>query len=102
MENTNKEQLANGATTYNLKKPIIIGRDAESKELKYIEEIKFREPTAGDLRGLSLVKVFESDMDSWNILLSRICEPKINPELLKNLGLKDMCELIGKVLNFLQ
>lgn len=102
MKNTNKEQLANEATTYKLKTHIVIGRDAETQDLKYLEEIKFREPTAGDLRGLSLMKVFESDMDSWTILLSRICEPKINPELLKNLGLKDICELIGKVLNFLQ
>jgi hypothetical protein len=84
---------------YTLIEPLVIGR--EGGEFKHLDKIEFREPTAGDLRGLTLTKVFESDIDSWLILLSRITTPKISTQFLERMNAADMSMLINKAVSFL-
>ncbi len=85
---------------YSFINPIVAGVNSDGS-MKYLSEVSFREPTAGDLRGLSLVKIFESDVDSWLILLSRITTPMIHKEFLDKMSLSDTPNIIAKVLGLL-
>ncbi len=86
--------------TYKFANPLIIGLNDDGN-FKYLNSVSFREPTAGDLRGLSLMKIFESDVDSWLILLSRITLPRINMEFLNKMSLTDTPNIIAKILGLL-
>lgn len=103
--NTNEEvqpvaEIIEKPNSYIFIAPLVIGAESTG-EFKYLNEVSFREPTSGDLRGLTLVKIFESDVDSWLILLNRITTPNIPLEFLKRMNLTDMSNFIAKVLDFL-
>lgn len=78
-------------------KAMIVGTK-EDGSVNEITKVTLREPTAGDLRGLSLTKLF-SDMrvDDWSILLSRITSPSINEGFINLMSIKDYSKLTEAV-----
>ncbi|MFL1781177.1 Phage tail protein E [Candidatus Hepatincolaceae symbiont of Richtersius coronifer] len=77
-----------------LKSPVMMGvkEDGTVNELK---TFKLREPTAGDLRGISLKNlVAENKGDEWITLLSRITIPQIPVSSLNIIPFRDFASLM--------
>ncbi len=69
-----------------LKKELAIGKNEDGSS-KVISELALREPTAGDLRGLSFKKLGELDVDTLTALISRTSRPSLSPALVSSMGL---------------
>lgn len=84
-----------------LKNPVIIGQ-TENGNTKETTKISLREPTAGDLRGLSLKSlVVDTKGDDWIVLLSRISVPSIPIASINLISMKDFSNLIAGALEML-
>ena len=84
-----------------LRNPAILGQ-TEGWANNETKRITLREPTAGDLRGLSLKSlVVDSKSDDWVVLLSRISSPAIPIASINLMSMKDFSKLIAGALEML-
>ena len=84
-----------------LQKPVILGVDQIGNTTE-TTKVTLREPTAGDLRGLSLRSlVVDSKSDDWIVLLSRISTPALPIAAINLIGMKDFSRLIAASLEML-
>ena len=84
-----------------LKNPVVLGQ-SESGLANETYNITLREPTAGDLRGLSLKSlIVDSKSDDWVILLSRISAPLLPIASINMMSMKDFSALIAGALEML-
>ncbi len=82
--------------TVPLKKPILLNGDN-------ITQIKLRSPTASDLRGLALGGILRQEIDSFRILLPRICvDAQLTSEDLDRLSPFDLMEVVATAWLFFQ
>lgn len=77
-----------------LSEPIVRG---ETK----IEAVQLREPSSGELRGISMVDLIQLKADTVHELLPRITEPVLTDDEVKGLKLSDFFALSSEVANFL-
>lgn len=77
-----------------LEEPIIRG---EQK----IEQLIFRRPKAGEMRGLSMGKLGQMDVDELRKLAPRISQPPITQHEFDNLDPADLMECCDRILDFL-
>lgn len=66
-----------------------------------IETVQLRRPNSGELRGLSLVRLGQMDVDEIRKLLPRITIPTLLAEEVDRLDPADLMELAGEVGDFL-
>ncbi|MDR2008098.1 MAG: phage tail assembly protein [Alphaproteobacteria bacterium] len=84
-----------------LKTPIILGTK-EDGSISETSKVILREPTAGDLRGLSLKSlVVDSNSSDWIILLTRISQPNLSSAAINIMPMRDFSKLIAGVLEML-
>ena len=84
-----------------LKNAVVLGTKEDGTILE-VNTIILREPTAGDLRGLSLKSlVVDSKSDDWVVLLSRISQPALPVASINMMGMKDFSKLIAGALEIL-
>ena len=84
-----------------LKNPATLGTKEDGTTLE-TTKIILREPTAGDLRGLSLKSlVVDSKSDDWIVLLSRISQPALPVASINIMGMKDFSRMIAGALEIL-
>lgn len=67
-----------------------------------IDALQLRKPTAGELRGLSLVAVLQMDVDALATLLPRISAPVIHKPEVMAMDPADLLECGIQVSGFLQ
>ncbi len=80
-----------------LNKKLTVGKN-EDGSYKEIEELSFRDITAGDIRGLSIKELLvDLKSDAWLVLLPRICEQNINASAFATLNVLDFTNIIAKV-----
>lgn len=84
-------------TRVQLPKPI--ARD--SAEMQAIPVLYLREPTAGDLRGVKLQALAESDVQALLAVLPRIARPAISKSEAERMGLANLISLQAAVASFL-
>lgn len=84
----------NPNTTVTLDEPI-------KREGGDITSVEVRRPNSGELRGLSLSDLLNTDVDSLIKLLPRITQPTLIEAELKKLNPADLVQLGGAVVNFL-
>ena len=65
-----------------------------------IETLSLRKPRAGDLRGLSLNEVLQSDVSSLIRLVPRISDPSLTELEVENLEADDLAEVGGTIFGF--
>lgn len=65
-------------------------------------DIELREPTAGDLRGVAMVDVYQMDVSAYDTLLPRITKPTLTKEQIGQMSMSDISELMGEVIGFLE
>ncbi len=66
-----------------------------------ITEITLRKPSAGELRGLSLVNLLQMEVTALTTVLPRITTPAITSEDINRLDLADLMQLGSEVASFL-
>ncbi|MDZ4263904.1 MAG: phage tail assembly protein [Pseudomonadota bacterium] len=66
-----------------------------------IASIQVRRPNSGELRGLSLAELLNSNVDPLIKLLPRITLPTLTEAEVKKLAPADLVQLSGAVINFL-
>lgn len=66
-----------------------------------ITSIDLRRPTSGELRGLSLAELLNTQVDPLIKLLPRITQPTLTEAELKKMAPADLVQLGGAVVNFL-
>lgn len=81
-------------TTLVLETPLKRGDDE-------IAELKFRRPTSGDLRGISIAKLGQLDYDEIRRLLPRIAVTPIIAEEVDKIDTADMIEIGNLLTDFL-
>jgi len=70
------------------------------REAGPIAAITLRKPRAGELRGLKLGELINSDVGAVITLLPRISDPFITPEEAANLDAEDIAEIAGAIVGF--
>lgn len=65
-----------------------------------IKTISFRKPVTGDLRGLSVTQLLNTDVDQISAFLPRITTPSIMPAEIEKLPVSDFLSLAMKALGF--
>lgn len=65
-----------------------------------VTAITLRKPKAGELRGLSVSNLVNSDVGSILTILPRICDPHITDQEAANLSAEDLAEIGGTVVGF--
>lgn len=66
-----------------------------------VAEIALRKPSAGELRGLSLMDILRMETDTMFKLLPRITQPPLSPaQLASEIEAEDFTELVTKTLLF--
>lgn len=65
-------------------------------------EIEVREPTAGELRGIAMVDVYQMHVSAFDTLLPRITKPALTKEQIGQMSMHDISELMGAVIGFLE
>lgn len=81
-------------TTVTLSKPVKIdGKD--------VTKITVREPSAGEMRGLSLTPVLQGSTTAMIKLLPRITAPPLSEAQVTALPMRDLSQLYGKVVGFI-
>lgn len=87
--------------TINLEKSLIVGTKDDGS-FNEITKITFREPTAGDLRGLSLKSLLaDTRADDWMTLLSRVSFPSVSKEVLSMMNIKDFTNCVAAIMEIL-
>lgn len=71
-----------------------------SREMKPLNCLYLREPKAGDLRGVKLAALLESDVEQLLILLPRIAMPRLAPNEVAQLGVVDTVAVFGAISDF--
>lgn len=66
-----------------------------------IASVQVRRPSSGELRGLSLAELLNSNVDPLIKLLPRITIPTLTEADIKKLAPSDLVQLGGAVINFL-
>lgn len=66
-----------------------------------IGTVQVRRPSSGELRGLSLAELLNSNVDPLIKLLPRITLPTLSEAEIKKLAPADLVQLGGAVINFL-
>lgn len=89
---TQSEHKANTKTVA-LDDPIIRGEQE-------IGVLRVNRPTAGALRGVSLIAVANLDVSALQTLLPRICDPILTPKEIANIGPADLMALGAAVATF--
>ena len=79
--------------------PIKLSTPIERGETK-IEQLTLRKPRAGEMRGLSLQSLLQSDIDQLLTLIPRISEPSITDAEANALEPEDLAEIGGTVFGF--
>jgi Phage tail assembly chaperone proteins, E, or 41 or 14 len=79
--------------TISLQTPITRGEQS-------IPSLTLRQPKGGDLRGLSLAQLSQSDFNQVQTLVTRIANPSITKEEFANLDPADMMEISGEIVGF--
>ena len=77
-----------------LEQPIVRGDDK-------IEQLKFRRPNAGELRGLSMAALGQMQVDELRKLAPRISSPTITQEEFDGLDPADLMECCDRIMDFL-
>lgn len=83
-------------TTVTIESPIVRGNGSQE-----IREFTLRRPKAGELRGLSLAKLCQMDVDEIRKLLPRITNPTLTLVDVDQLDTADLVEVADKVTDFL-
>lgn len=65
-----------------------------------IATITLRKPRAGELRGLSVSNLVNSDVGSIITVIPRICEPYVHDHEAANLAADDLAEIGGAIVGF--
>lgn len=65
-----------------------------------IERLTLRKPKAGEMRGLSISNLVNSDVGAIITLLPRISDPFITEEEAANLAAEDIAEAAGTIVGF--
>ena len=65
-----------------------------------IDRLRLRKPTAGEMRGLKLQDILQSDVNAIIALLPRISDPRLIPEEAERLDPVDLAALAGTVQGF--
>lgn len=86
------------ATRVTLKKPI----KRASAEMGQVDELYLREPTAGDLRGVKLINLAQLDAEELATLLPRIAMPRLSPQEVAGISMRDTLAIGGAIAVFLQ
>ena len=71
-----------------------------AREAGPVTALTLRKPKAGNLRGLSLQSLMQSDVNAIITVLPRICEPFITEQEAADLEADDLAELGGAILGF--
>ena len=66
-----------------------------------IAEITLRKPSAGELRGLSLVSLLQMEVTALTTVLPRITSPALTNDEINRLDLPDLMQVGGEVASFL-
>ena len=66
-----------------------------------IDSLQIRKPGTGELRGLKLTEVVQSDVDSLIVLLPRITIPNLTEDEVAQMDLADFVECCNQVAGFL-
>lgn len=66
-----------------------------------ITEITLRKPSAGELRGLSLVSLLQMEVTALTTVLPRITSPALTSDEINRLDLPDLMQLGSEVAGFL-
>ena len=81
------------SATVTLNAPVVRGETS-------IEQLTLRKPRAGDLRGLSLNEVLQSDVTSLIRLVPRISDPSLTEQEVENFEADDLAEVGGTIFGF--
>lgn len=79
--------------TITLEEPIVRGDQK-------IESLALRKPTAGELRGIKLADLLQSDVGAVLTVLPRISNPTLTPQEAANLDTVDLAAVAGEVIGF--
>ena len=71
-----------------------------SREMEPLKCLYLREPKAGDLRGVKLAALLESDVEQLLILLPRIAMPRLAPNEAAGLAVVDTVAVFGAISDF--
>ncbi|EHK2734910.1 TPA: phage tail assembly protein [Salmonella enterica subsp. enterica serovar Virchow] len=96
-ENEITMDITDGSVTareVTLDMPVIRGKNT-------IEKVTIRKPTAGELRGIKLQSLMESDTNSIMALLPRITSPALTAAEVNNLDSSDLWMLGNEIVYFL-
>lgn len=85
-------------TRVTLKKPI----QRQSADMPQVGALYLREPTAGDLRGVKLLNLAQLDAQELTTLLPRIAMPRLSPQEVEKISLRDTLAIGGAIAVFLQ
>ena len=66
-----------------------------------VTDITLRKPSAGELRGLSLVNLIQMEVTALTTVLPRITTPALTSEEINRLDLADLMQLGSEVAGFL-
>lgn len=84
----------NESNTIKLDRPL-------KRDDQVIEEVTVREPSSGELRGLSLADLLNLEVDALQILLPRVTTPTINKQEVAKLAPSDLVQLGARISGFL-
>lgn len=73
-----------------------------SAEMQPLTAIYLREPKAGDLRGIKMLDLFQSEGEAVIRLLQRICMPRLSPAEAESLSLRDVASISEAIAGFLE
>lgn len=93
MNKTNPETPAIKPIRVTLETPIVRGDQR-------VEAVELRKPNAGDLRGVSALKVVELDVNALQVLLPRITSPALTSHDVAQLELPDLMAIGTEVVGF--
>ncbi|MGX2040667.1 phage tail assembly protein [Methylocaldum sp. MU1018] len=85
--------MKNTSNTVKLSTPIKRGD-------KEITEITLREPSAGELRGVSLANLLQMEVGTVSKVLERVSEPTLDAAALADLPARDLTSLSLELVNF--
>lgn len=81
-------------------KTIELSQPIKRGDKKTIDSISVRKPKGGDLRGLSLMQVAQSDYDTIVQLLPRISDPVIHKNDINDMQVDDLMDVSMAVAGF--
>ncbi len=82
-------------TTFKLDEPI-------GKGNAKISSFELRKPSAGELRGVPLIDIFQMDVAAYDLLLPRITNPALDKHKIGEMCFEDISRLMGEVTGFLE